>query len=321
MRGGVRKHLFGVVATLAVALAISLAGGNITARAFTGPVTGGLFTTTFDGTEVNVNQYALPTDVYLNGGPGVGAPVGAAGLHPDGIYVFDVTEPANDNLLSTDPAGCRLFVVTGGVITAVTQQGVAFPCTHASGTNLFDPPNGTTVQLWPFNPTTNNGDEYQVSVTPLDDYLCPLNVVDCGDSAAVGNHGFDQRFTKSDNFKVEVKPIREIDSRFHDSTTGNLLDGRAITWTNTYGATNVKWSYLNLAIDVHHEAHVEAPENGTHYITVANQAGCTVVGQIQVTNTQTGRMYFTTASGPQTVAIYVSPSFKAGTIFVDITCA
>jgi hypothetical protein len=319
MRGGVRRHLVGVVVTTATALAISLASAPMALA--DAPVSGAIFTTISDGSEVNFNHYANKADVYLDGGPGANAPVGAAGL-PDGVYVFQVTSPSGKKLLSTDAAKCRLFTVSGGVIVDVLPSDPS--CAHHTATNVTTIPAGVTsitVQLIPYLDTPNPGGVYKAWVTPVGDYLCDLNVVDCGFTAGSNIHGFVPGDSKTDNFKVKSVPVTEIDSRFFDATTGAILDGRMITWRDTLGASNNKWSYYNAAVDVNHEAHVEAPEDGTHTISVANQAGCTVVGQIMVTNTATGDSYFTSASGPQDVSIYVSPSFNSGTIFVDITCA
>ena len=79
---------------------------------------GAIFTTLPDGSEVNYNIYASKNDVYLDGGPGIGAPITAAGLD-DGRYVFQVTDPSGRVLLSTDPAKCRQVDVAGGIITNV----------------------------------------------------------------------------------------------------------------------------------------------------------------------------------------------------------
>src|SRR5918993_3756721 len=76
---------------------------------------GAIFTTVADGSEVNFNQYPAKQDVYLDGGPGPGAPQGAAGLD-DGRYVFQVTDPSGKVLLSTDRARSRQFDVVDGVI-------------------------------------------------------------------------------------------------------------------------------------------------------------------------------------------------------------
>jgi hypothetical protein len=59
---------------------------------------------------------------------GLNAPIGAAGLSPDGTYVFQVTDPSGKVLLSQDPAQCREVTVANGVIT-----GTAGPCPHATG--------------------------------------------------------------------------------------------------------------------------------------------------------------------------------------------
>src|SRR6266566_8166959 len=121
---------------------------------------GAIFTTNMDGTIVNQNQYAAKTDVYLDGGPGPHAPLTAASL-PDGIYVFQVTDPSGKALLSTDAASNRQFTVLGGQITAVH--------THNTGTDTND--GGLTVQLYPFLDTPNPGGVYKAWVTPLDVYL------------------------------------------------------------------------------------------------------------------------------------------------------
>lgn len=54
---------------------------------------GAIFTTVADGSEVNFNIYPNKPSVYLDGGPGPGAPQTAAGLD-DGTYVFMVTNPS-----------------------------------------------------------------------------------------------------------------------------------------------------------------------------------------------------------------------------------
>ena len=267
---------------------------------------GAIFTTLADGSEVNYNIYAAKEDVYLDGGPGPGAPQTAAGLD-DGIYVFQVTDPSGKTLLSTDPAGCRQFTVSGGIITGVVAFG---GCQHVTGTDIDH--NAVTVQLMPFNDTPNPGGEYKVWVTLLENYVCAGNlaIVDCGPKKQGAAHGFIPRYTKTDNFKVRGGP-REIDTRFFDPQ-GNFLDGRMITWTDTVGGSNIKWSYEDLAHDIHHEAHVEDVENGTHYITIPNQAGCTVGDVFMAGNYQ--------GTGPQTVAVWVDPNWPGDTIFIDVHC-
>src|ERR1700731_4240610 len=103
-----RKVVFGL-AVLAFAVAFFSAPANA-------QLSGAIFTTVANGSEVNFNIYGAKTDVYLDGGPGPGAPQTAAGL-PDGVYVFQVTDPSGKTLLSTDIAACRRFQVTTGIIT------------------------------------------------------------------------------------------------------------------------------------------------------------------------------------------------------------
>jgi len=322
----VRKSLLlGAAAATVLATVLSLALSHGTARA--DPLTGAIFTTVADGSEVNFNIYAAKEDVYLDGGPGPGAPQGAAGL-PDGSYVFQVTNPSGKTLLSTDQAGCRQFTVLNGIINSV-QPAIDFGCPHVTGTDVDH--GATTVQLFPFSDTPNNGGEYKAWATSLANYLAGcealgvsngLDVVDCGfaNGQNGSKHGFIPSDSKTDNFKVKGQVAPEIDTRFHGDVPNALLDGRMISWTDTLGAQNQKWSYLNLALDVNHEAHVEAPEIGTHLIRIDNQAGCSV-DDVTVTNTQTGKTYSTGILGPQTVSVNISSSLKSGTtIFIDVWC-
>ncbi|HLZ92348.1 MAG TPA: hypothetical protein VKQ28_11575 [Candidatus Acidoferrum sp.] len=285
---------------LLVAVAVLAAPAN-------GQLSGAIFTTVADGSEVNFNIYSAKTDVYLDGGPGPGAPQGAAGL-PDGVYVFMVTDPSGKTLLSTDIAACRRFQVSSGIITALVLSNPACAAAHLTGVDVDH--GAVTVQLMPYNDTPNNGGEYKVWATPVGNYTCALTVVDCGNNT----HGFINSSSKTDNYKVKVSTVREIDTRFHDTNNnGALIDGMMVTWIDTNGASNNKWSYYNQALDVNHEAHVEAPENGTHQIVIANQVGCTV-DDVYLAGQKLPNL------GPQTVAVKISPSYKNITIFVDVNC-
>lgn len=290
-------------APILLALAVSLL--TLPAHA---QLSGAIFTTVADGSEVNFNIYAAKTDVYLDGGPGPGAPQTAAGL-PDGTYVFQVTDPPGKTLLSTDIAACRRFQVSAGIITALVTSNPTCSAPHLTGISIDH--GSLTIQLMPYLDTPNNGGEYKVWATPVADYGCPaLTSVDC----SVGTHGFIPSDSKTDNFKVKVSSVREIDTRFHDTNNnGALIDGLGITWTDTDGASNDKWSYYNQALDVNHEAHVEAPENGTHLITIPNQAGCTV-DEVFLQGQQMPNL------GPQTVSVKVSPSYKNITLVIDVNC-
>jgi len=101
----VRKRLL----IIPLVAAAALVAGTLPASA-ADPISGAIFTTDVSGVPVNLNIYAAKEDVYLNGGPGINAPVGAAGL-PAGTYSFQVTDPSGKTLLSTDAVSCRQFTV------------------------------------------------------------------------------------------------------------------------------------------------------------------------------------------------------------------
>ncbi len=77
---------------------------GLTSLALADAPSGAIFTTLADGSEVNFNQFPSKEAVYLDGGPGPGAPQLPAGLD-DGTYVFQVTDPSGKTLLSPAPAG------------------------------------------------------------------------------------------------------------------------------------------------------------------------------------------------------------------------
>jgi hypothetical protein len=276
---------------------------------------GAIFTTVADGSEVNYNIYPNKEAVYLDGGPGPGAPQTAAGLD-DGTYVFQVTDPSGKKLLSTDEARCRQFVVTDGIITSVVATG----CEHNTGLDVDH--GATTVQLMPYLDTPNNGGVYKVWATKVEDYRCSLNVVDCGFTAGSNVHGFSPSDSKTDNFKVRNRVPQEIDTVFFSDTNGNnywdeetepALDGLSVTWTDTLGGKNNKSSYYRPDLDVNHEAHVEAPEPGAHRIAINSQPGCNV-GIVTVDSMRQPE------SGPQEVTVIFPKTTKTHTIFVHVQC-
>src|SRR5436305_8941116 len=105
---------------------------------------GAIFTTLSDGSEVNLNIFPSKEAVYLDGGPGPGAPPTAAGLD-NGVYVFQVTDPSGKVLLSTDAAACRQFTVFNGIISD------SAPGCHKFGSDIDH--GATTIQLMPYNDT------------------------------------------------------------------------------------------------------------------------------------------------------------------------
>jgi len=272
---------------------------------------GAIFTTLADGSEVNFNQFPNKQAVYLDGGPGPGAPQLAAGLD-DGTYVFQVTDPSGKTLLSTDPAGCRQFTVVDGVISGVVPNG---GCEHQIGLDIDH--GAVTVQLFPYNDTPNPGGVYKVWVVRVEDFLAGcaalgvqngLNIVDAG--KAPGNcHGFIPAHCKTDNFKVKQCPIVEIDTRFYDSN-GAILDGLGVTWIDTIGASNKKFSYLAPLLQVWHEAHVEAIELGVHTIVIEDGPGYTI-NHVRLPDG-------TVKNGPQAVTVHINNLKKDLTVFIDV---
>ena len=295
------RKLFSVLAVLA-AMATTVTMSLPATGAPLLQMSGAIFTTDASGVPVNLNHYASKQDVYLNGGPGINAPVSAAGL-PAGIYAFQVTDPSGKTLLSSDPVECRRVTIDGsGRFVDVTPSGA---CGHVTGIDGED--GGITVQLFPYDDTPNRGGVYKAWLTPYDAL----------DSDAPGNkHGFVPGDSKTDNFKVKANNIVELDTRFHRG--GALIDGLAATWTDTLGASNIKYSQWNPALLAFHEAHVEAVEQGTHYITVSDQDGCA----IQSVSGPWGSKV-TRSGGTYTVQIAVKNAQPGDNItyWVDVYCA
>jgi hypothetical protein len=287
-------------AALAAALAAALPLTGASAAPAT-QLSGAIFTTDVSGVPVNLNHYAAKEDVYLNGGPGINAPDSAAGL-PKGTYSYQVTDPSGKTLLSTDPVACRqVRVDQSGRFSDVAPSGA---CGHVTGVDGEDL--GITVQLFPYADTPNNGGVYKV-------WLTPTSQLDC--SAPGNKHCFVPRYSKTDNYKVRSSSTVEIDTTF--ARDGQALDGLAVTWTDTLGASNVKFSEYDPAVLAFHEAHVEAVEQGTHTITVTDQPGCTIDHVITATG---ARVY--PANGTVTVPVAVK-SLQSGdrTYYVAVTCA
>lgn len=285
------------LAVLGVATASSAASG--------GNLSGAIFTTDVTGAPVNLNHYQDKRDVYLNGGPGINAPVSAAGL-PAGTYSFQVTDPSGKTLLSQDAVGCRQFTVDGsGRIATVFADASCTSGAHQTSMDQEDL--GKTVQLYPYADTPNPGGVYKAWVTPTASLSC----------TAKGNKNcFVPGSSKTDNFKVKATATVELDTRFWNAA-GDAILGMAAGWIDTNGASNVKYSEYDPAVLAYNEAHVEAVEAGTHTIVLSNQAGCTidhVVGS-------KGQIY-TSASGSYAIPVSVQP-YKAGDVItyrVEVYC-
>ena len=297
-----KRRLIPLVATASLAL---LAVAPMSSAAPGGPVSGAIFTTDVTGVPVNLNHYTDKKDVYLNGGPGINAPDGAAGL-PDDTYSFQVTNPNGKKLLSTDDVSCRQFTTQGGVIKTVFAGAGCTTGAHNTGTDGED--GGKTIQLVPYDDTPNPGGVYKVWVTPTSDLNC---------NAPGSRNCFVPKYSKTDNFKVKATAVVELDTRFWKPGNDTPLDGMAAGWIDTNGASNTKYSEYNPAVLAYHEAHVEAVEEGDHTVTVSNQAGCTID---HVTGAQ-GELY-QNGSGKYRIPVSVA-AWNAGddiTYRVEVFC-
>jgi hypothetical protein len=190
------------------------------------PLPGAIFTTLSDGTKVNANIFSAKCDslgVYLDGGPGANAPVGAAGL-PDGDYFYQVTDPSGKVLLSTDPQKYRRFTVSGGLITSRVTPAAAGD--HETG---LDADHGAvTVELCPFLDSPNNGGEYKVWATQVADFAGNAELVDNGYNPGYF-HGFIPAASKTDNFKVKArKSVCLTILKFEDIDGNGKLDGNPL---------------------------------------------------------------------------------------------
>jgi cell division septation protein DedD len=185
-----RPRLFRALGWLAVAGLVVGALVGPTVGGASAAISGAIWTSTSDGSAVNANvNYALKTDVYLNGGP---QHCSGSGL-PDGLYYFQVTDPSGGALLSTDAISARQVKVVNGVIAGVAGT----TGTHAQGTAAC----GVPVQLSPYNDTTNNGNEYSVDLAPAD-AVADCNGFNEGASKTLNFVKGCDTESKNDNFKV-----------------------------------------------------------------------------------------------------------------------
>jgi hypothetical protein len=201
------------VAELVLAAACLMAGPASAAA-----IHGAIFTTDAAG-NVNVNIYDAKADVYLNGGP-TNDNCAAAGVD-DGTYVFQITNPNGDTLLSTDDISHREFTVSGGVIVAPAND-------HPS---VGGDCGGIRVQMAPFNDTPNNGGEYKAWITRKDDYIANGNTFKPGS-------------VKTDNFKVKVAAPEGkggiLVYKFYDANGNGIWDSEEVPlfgWAMTVTGT------------------------------------------------------------------------------------
>ena len=211
-------------------LILMLMVGVQSASAFGNPVTGSIFTTKADGTQVNANIFDSKDAVYVNGGP---QNEHSNGLAPDGTYYFQVTDPSGAVPLSTDDITCRQLVVSGGKIVGVPSGPAPTTCTSSDGgkgnfhaASTANLSNGEVpVQLCAqsgcpagqpdYKDTTNAGGEYKVWITPVDDY----------NNCSNPNFGFCSSLSDTDNFKVSSPNLALIAvCKFNDQNDDGAQD-------------------------------------------------------------------------------------------------
>ena len=243
-----------------------------TASAFSGAI----YTSNVDASIINANHYALKADVYLNGGPKeIGGP---GSIVPDGIYLFEVTDPSTGVLLSQDPAKNRQIVVFGGVVYGVPGAPLWGATTlHAVG--VLTASGSIPVQLIPFADTPNGGGVYKVTLYNVaagahpDDDGDPGTVADIYDGMNIitpnGN-------SKSDNFKVQEgsgtgeNQVIVFGRKYYDKNANGVYDDGE-EWTTADGrppvTINLTWdggSTSEVTNDLGVWSHVfELPEGST----------------------------------------------------------
>jgi len=212
----------------ALMLAAASLGATYMGGALAAPLSGAIYTSTKDGTNVNANIYMSKADVYLNGGPQNANAAGLPFNDPQGeAYYFQVTDPSGQTLLSEDDAVCRQVLVAP---SPVSGKGVLYgnapvpdTCTpHALGD--FSAANGSIpVQLLPYQDTPNNGGEYKLWLIRK----TASTSIDPNDSKILL---FSSSDTKTDNFKVRSKtqppePVYSIEgTKFYDTDADGMRD-------------------------------------------------------------------------------------------------
>lgn len=134
------------------------------------------------GEHVEGNAFPRKDGVYLSGGPRESC--GEPGL-ADGVYCFQITDPAGTVLLTRDPIGERTVRVVGGVI------GEYLGTTRASGAKA--PCGALNLRLVPFATTPFASGEYKIWFTRVEDF----------DPQGSQLFGFDPARSKSDNFRID----------------------------------------------------------------------------------------------------------------------
>jgi hypothetical protein len=192
------------------------------------PVRGAVYTSNEDRTIVNANQYDTKPEVYFNGGPSdPDNPKDAALLKPPDpstleiwYWIYQVTSPSGQALLSEDPWYCRVVMVRNGRFYRVptTAQVATYfgltagtwgrfylngnkwafddggDCKHDIGGPFSEGEDeeNVSVQLYPYQDTPNNGGVYKPWATPGVDFQCLADLPVPGDfvNKTIGNAGY-----------------------------------------------------------------------------------------------------------------------------------
>ena len=181
-------------------------------------LTGAIYTTDITCGGVNVNHFAIKTDVYVNGGPAGGG----SGL-PDGEYYVQVTDPSGGTVLGTS---------VGSVVdeTPVTVVGGAFVTCYRLWDIVYNGGNPGYAD------TPNNGGVYKVWV---------------GADAAFAD-------AKTDNFKVKASVTQQYQLdvlKFYDANAnganddGQLITGWKVNILDIFGFNENAYTPVALQLD------------------------------------------------------------------------
>ena len=97
------------------------------------------------------------------------------------------------------------------------------------------------------------------------------------------------------------------------------MTGKSITWTDTLGGSNSKFSYNNPAWWTRiNFAHVEAVEAGVHQITIPDQVGCKVAS-IQCSADSCGREVYVGGAG--TIDVPIKQNDKMWSHYIYVYCS
>ena len=272
-----------------------------------------------DGSEVNFNSTPAKKTSIWTAAPAPTCPRRGRAFWTTARYVFQVTNPTGKTLLST---------MRRNVWSVRRWRGVHHHQRRPLGRRAHD----TGSRRRPRRPDRaapavqrhpNPGGEYKVWVTATDGLprllqgdlasINGLHLVDPGESPP--NHGFvPDDGSKTDNFKVGGAPSSR--STPASSLLGNPATGSTglRSHTPTPSAPRTPSGPTTHPRTRCSTRPTSRPsKRGTHYITIANQPGCTV-GHVMRDGLTLPK------TGPQTVSVTVHNNTKSETLRVDVEC-